>query len=115
MASAWLYSAASFQPAIRVEDSAGRNSSGVRPLRGKISQSAISTRMIRRRSVVADIVASRRFTDVTPDAVAQRAEGVAAQHVIGARARQRDLEMVDDAAWPCRHHKHLVGEINRFG
>src|SRR5262245_35984961 len=114
-ASAWPYSPASFHPAISVEDSAGRNSSGIRPTRGRISQSAMKARMMRRRSVVADIFASRRFADVTPDAVAKRAEGISAQHVVGARPRQGDLQMVDDAAGPRRHHKHLVGQIDGFG
>ena len=43
-------------------------------------------------------MASRGFSDVPPDAVAQAAKGVAAQHLVGARAGQRDLQMIDDAA-----------------
>src|SRR6478736_2360420 len=113
-ASAWPYSPASFQPADSVEDSAGRNSSGMKPARGRISHNAMRPITIDRRSVAAFIAASRRFPDVTPDAVAQAAEGVAAQHFIGARARQRDLQMIDDAAGARRHHDHLVGEIDRL-
>src|ERR1700712_1421481 len=114
-ARAWPYSPASFQPATSVEDSAGRNSSGIRPLRGRASQSTIRPITISRRSVVAVIFASRRFADVPPDAVAQAAERIAAQHVVGSRPRQRDLQTIDDPARTRRHHDHLVGEINRFG
>src|SRR5439155_20403825 len=113
-ARAWPYSPASFQPAARVEDSDGRNSSGMKPVRGRNSHSAMSPITINLRSVAALMSASCRFSDMTPDAVAQAAEGVAAQQFIGARAGQRDLQMIDDAAGPRRHHDHLVGEIDRF-
>ena len=33
-----------------------------------------------------------------PDAIAQCAEGIATQHLVGARPRQLNLEMVDDPA-----------------
>ena len=36
-------------------------------------------------------------------------------HLVGARPRQRDLDVVDDAAGPRRHHQHLVGEVDRLG
>src|SRR6187431_1153311 len=113
-ASAWPYSPASFQPAASVEESDGRNSSGISPVRGRISHSAIRPMTINLRSVAALISASRRFADMPPDAVAQGAEGVTAQHLIGARARQRDLQLIDDATGPRRHHDHLIGEIDRF-
>src|SRR5260370_26585945 len=115
VASAWAYSPASLQPAIRVEDSDGRNSSGTRPLRGSTSHSTRRAITISRRSVAAFIAASRRFPDVSPDAVAQRPESVNRQHLVGARARQWDLQMIDDAARPRRHHRDLVGEIDGFG
>src|SRR3954462_13277796 len=113
-ASAWPYSPASFQPAASVEDSDGRNSSGIKPVRGRISHNAIRPITINLRSVAAVISASRRFPDMPPDAVAQAAERVAAQHFIGARAGQRDLQMIDDAAGARRHHDPLVSEIDRF-
>src|SRR5215218_57018 len=113
-ASAWPYSPASFQPAASVEDSAGRNSSGMNPKRGKHSHNTMSATTINRRSVAAFMLASRRFLDVLPDAVAQPAKRVAAQHFIGPRTRQRHLQMVDDAAGPRRHHDHFVGEIHRL-
>src|SRR5579871_4051856 len=112
---AWPYSPASFQPAASVEESEGRNSSGISPLRGRISQSAMSAMTIRVRRVLARIAASRRLLDMSPDALAQRAEGVAGEHFVGARPRQRDLQMIDDAAGPRRHHRDLVCEIDRFG
>src|SRR3954463_5663655 len=99
----------------------------MRPVRGSSSHSAIRPITIRYRSVfalifavslaviLALISASRRFADMPPDAVAQAAEGIAAQHLVGAGPRQLDLEMIDDAAGPRRHHDHLVGEIDRFG
>jgi len=37
---------------------------------------------------------------MAPDAVAQRAEGFAAQHLVGAGTRQRNRQMIDDAARP---------------
>src|SRR5215208_4377276 len=114
-ASAWPYSPASFQPAVSVEDSDGKNNSGISPLRGSSSHSAISAMTIRRRSVVAVIVASRRFPDMPPDAVAQAAKGVAAQHVVGSGAGECDLQMIDDAARTRRHHHHLVCEVDGFG
>ena len=43
------------------------------------------------------------------------AEHVGRHHLVGARPRQRDLDAVDDAAGPRRHHQHLVGEIDRLG
>src|SRR3569833_2064026 len=113
--SAWPYSPASLQPAIKVEDSDGRNSSGTKPARGSSSQSAISAMMIRVRTVRAFIAASRRFPDVAPDAVAERAENFAGEHVVGTWARQLHLQLIDDAAWARRHHHNLIGEINRFG
>src|SRR3982751_5693835 len=97
-ASAWPYSPASFQPAASVEDNAGRNNSGISPLRGNNSHSAISAITIRRRSVVAVMIASRRFPDVAPDAVAQGAKGFAAQHVVGSGAGELHLQMIDDAS-----------------
>src|SRR5579871_5384377 len=112
--SAWPYSPASFQPADSVEASEGRNSSGMSPLRGRISQSAMSAMMIRVRTVVARIATSCRFSNVPPDALAQAAKGVAREHLVGARPRQRDLQMIDDAAGPRRHHRDLVGEIHRL-
>src|SRR6185437_13158901 len=112
--SARPYSPASFQPAASVDDSAGRNSSGMRPRRGSASQSTMSAITISQRSVDAFMAASRRFSDVTPDAVAQRAEGVAGQHLVGARARKLHLQQIDNAARPRRHHGDLVGEIDGF-
>src|ERR1700712_272544 len=107
-ASAWPYSPASFQPADSVDDSDGRNSSGMKPARGRISHKAMSAITINRRSVAAFMVTSRRFPDVAPDTIAQAAEGVAAQHLVGARPRQRDLQMVDDTAGTRRHHDDPV-------
>src|ERR1700712_411243 len=95
-ASACPYSPASLQPATSVDDSDGRNSSGIRPARGKNSHRTIRPITIKRRSVVAVMIVSCRFTDVPPDAVTQAAEGVSAQHLIGARPRQRHLQMIDD-------------------
>src|SRR5260221_8046734 len=114
-ASAWRYSPASVQPAISVEDSDGRNSSGMRPLRGSTSQSTRRAITISQRSVVAFIAASRRFPDMPPDAVAQAAESIAREHLIGAGARQRDLQMIDDTARPGRHHGDFVSEIDGLG
>src|ERR1700712_1225508 len=111
-ASAWPYSAASLQPAISVDDSDGRNSSGMRPARGRISHSAIRPMTINLRSVAAVMCASCRLADVLPDAVAHPAESIAAQHLVGTWAGQRDLQMVDDPAGPRRHHDHFVGEID---
>src|SRR5689334_8545848 len=96
--SASRYSPASFHPAMSVDDSAGRNNSGIRPKRGSASHNATSAITISQRRVEAFMTASRRFPDVTPDAFAQRAERIARQHLVGARARQRDLQMIDDAA-----------------
>src|SRR6185437_6274024 len=112
--SARPYSPASFQPAASVDDSAGRNNSGMRPRRGSASQSTMSTITISQRSVDAFMAASRRFPYMAPDAVAQRAEGVSRQHLVGARARQLHLQEIDDAAGPRRHDRDLVGEIDRF-
>src|SRR5215831_20637145 len=114
-ASASPYSAASLKPAARVADSDGRNSSGIRPLRGNSSQSAIRTITISHRSLLAVIAASCRFPNVTPDALAQPAESIAAQHLVGARAGKLDLKMIDDPARPRRHHRDLVGEIDGLG
>ena len=55
-------SPASFQPAVIVEDSEGRNNSGIKPARGSISHSAMSETTIRRRSVVADIECFMRIS-----------------------------------------------------
>src|SRR5260221_11672944 len=82
--SAWPYSAASLQPAASVDDSDGRNSSEIRPARGRISHSAIRPITISLRSVAAVMGASRRFFDVVPDAVADPAESIARPPFIGA-------------------------------
>jgi len=54
-ASAWPYSAASFQPANSVDDSEGRNNSGMAPLRGRISHNTMRPITINRRSALAVI------------------------------------------------------------
>src|SRR5215831_5491367 len=113
--SAAPYSAASLKSAVTVADSDGRNSSGIRRLRGNSSQSATRTITISHRSRLALIAASCRFADVTPDALAQPAECIAAQHFVGARARKLHLQMIDDPARPRRHHRDLVAEIDGLG
>src|ERR1700681_1100398 len=114
--SAWPYSPASLQPACSVDDKDGRNSSGMAPIRGRTSHNTMRAMMIRRRNVVDDItIPSRRLADMTPDAVAQASERVAAQHFKSARARQRDVQPVHDAAGPRRHHHHLVRQIDGLG
>jgi hypothetical protein len=47
--------------------------------------------------------------------LAQCPERIAAEHLVGARTRQRYRQMVDDAARPGRHHDHLVGKIDGLG
>src|ERR1700732_906090 len=114
--SAWPYSPASLQPACSVDDKDGRNSSGMAPTRGRTSHNMMRTMTMRRRSVVDDItIPSRRLADMAPDPVAQASERVAAQHLEGARARQRDVQPVHDPAGTRRHHHHLVREIDGFG
>ena len=54
-------------------------------------------------------------TDLLPDAVAQLSEYVGRHHLVGARARQRDRNAVDDPSGPRRHHQHFVGQVDRLG
>src|SRR5258708_22281204 len=88
--SAWPYSAASLQPAASVDDSDGRNSSEIRPARGRISHSAIRPITISLRSVAAVMGPSTRFLDVLPDAVAHPAAGLRAPHFIWSPAGERE-------------------------
>src|SRR5450755_157561 len=114
--SAWPYSPASLQPACSVDDKDGRNSSGMAPMRGRTSHNTMRAMTMSRRRVVDDIaIPLRRLANMAPDAVAQASERVAAQHFKSARARQRDVQPVHDAAGTRRHHHHLVREIDGFG